>query len=136
MRHDARRREERPQHGAGRFDWRPGERVDGPLRRVRALAVRGNPPDDEHEHRRARRYREDAQRLNMPWRPRRPAMLSPEQAGSRRTHGHALASGTDGVPSATAADETLAPLLLKFTRRPGAILILRQNLRLMAPSLA
>ena len=36
VRHDARGREERPQREAQRFDWRPGERVDGPPRRVRA----------------------------------------------------------------------------------------------------
>jgi hypothetical protein len=77
LRHDARRREEQPQREAGRFDWRPGERVDGPLRRVRALAVRGNPPDDQREHRRARCYGEEAQPLNKPRRPR-PAMLSPK----------------------------------------------------------
>ena len=66
MRHDSRRREERPQREAERFDWRPGERVDGPLRRLRSLAVRDHPPDDQREHRRARCYGENAQRLNKP----------------------------------------------------------------------
>ena len=78
VRREARRREERPQREAERFDWLPGERVDGPLRRLPALAVRGNPPDNEHDHRRARHDGEDTQRTHVPWRPRRPAMLRPK----------------------------------------------------------
>jgi hypothetical protein len=38
----------RPQREVERFDWRPGERVDGPLRRVRAgiLSVAQQPVGD------------------------------------------------------------------------------------------
>ena len=32
--HEARRRDERLRHEAERFDWRPGERVDVPPRRM------------------------------------------------------------------------------------------------------
>ena len=67
--------------------WRPGILVSQNPRCAalkntplfpKNLPVRDHPPDDQREHRRARRYGQDAQRPHMPWRPRRLTMLRPE----------------------------------------------------------